>query len=194
MEVVIHEMTHILGFSNLDIPKWVTSDGTPHKNPTIKQNIRGVENLLITTPNVLKFAREYFGCPTLVGMPLDRANNDEYSNSHWKNTDLQNEYMNSLNSPNQAYFSGFTTNLLRDTGFYAQINENMEEQMFYGKGAGCEHILGKCDSTKREFCKPKTDQGLCDYYHHGYSICKVRTFNDSDCIAINNSENLINQK
>ncbi|EGR26884.1 leishmanolysin family protein, putative [Ichthyophthirius multifiliis] len=57
----------------------------------------------------------------------------------------------------------------------------MEEQMFYGQGAGCEHVMGKCDSAKIEFCDPKTDQKLCDFYHHGQSFCHVYTLNDSGC-------------
>ncbi|EGR32697.1 leishmanolysin family protein, putative [Ichthyophthirius multifiliis] len=181
MEIVIHEMTHVLGFSNSDIPKQLTSNESTHIDNTITQKIRGVDNLLIKTPNVLKFAREYFGCFTLVGMPLQNSIGNDSDDSHWKNTDIQNEYMNLLMTPNQAYFSGFTANLLRDTGFYTQINKNMEEQMFYGKGASCEHVMGKCDSTKREFCNPKTDDGLCDYYHHGQFSCSVRKLNDPGC-------------
>ncbi|EGR27784.1 leishmanolysin family protein, putative [Ichthyophthirius multifiliis] len=177
MEIVIHEITHVLGFMDTDIPKWVTSDGKPHVQPTIKATIRGVENLLIKTPNVLNFARKYFGCPTLLGMPLHNQDGIGTANCHWKSSDIQNEYMNPSTSPTQAYFSGFTANLLRDTGFYAEINTSMEEQTFYGKGVGCNHIMGQCNSSTREYCNPQTDDGLCDYYHHGSSKCH----NDSGC-------------
>ncbi|EGR26885.1 leishmanolysin family protein, putative [Ichthyophthirius multifiliis] len=84
MEVIIHEITHILGFSNDDIPLWETSNGSPHIEPTTKQKIRGIENLLIKTPNVLEFARKYFGCPTLIGMPLQNQGGNNSEDSHWK--------------------------------------------------------------------------------------------------------------
>ncbi|EGR26890.1 leishmanolysin family protein, putative [Ichthyophthirius multifiliis] len=181
MELLIHEITHILGFSNLDIPKWITHNKTLHIEPTIIKSIRGVEYLLIKTPNILQFARQYFGCPTLIGMPLDFSDDFRSADSHWKSTDIQNEYMNSFTSTTQAYYSGFTANLLRDTGFYFQINAFMEEKTFYGKGAGCEHILGKCNPSAKEYCDSKNDQDLCDFYHHGSSICKVGYQNDADC-------------
>ncbi|EGR33747.1 leishmanolysin family protein, putative [Ichthyophthirius multifiliis] len=82
VEIVIHEMTHILGFSNLDMPNWVNSQGKPHTNPTITQKIKGIDTLLLQTPNVLKFAREYFGCPTLVGMPLQNIGGKDSEKSH----------------------------------------------------------------------------------------------------------------
>ncbi|EGR26887.1 leishmanolysin family protein, putative [Ichthyophthirius multifiliis] len=181
IEIVIHEITHILGFSDEDIPKWVNSNGIAYAKPTITQKIRDIDSLLLTTPHVLAFARKYFGCPTLVGMPLQNQGNGNSKNSHWLNTIMQNEYMNASVSYTQAYFSGFTTNLLRDTGFYTEINESMEEQMFYGKGKGCEYVLGKCKTTTREFCDPKTDEKLCDFYHHGLANCSVGLFNNPGC-------------
>ncbi|EGR26883.1 leishmanolysin family protein, putative [Ichthyophthirius multifiliis] len=181
IEIVIHEITHILGFSEDDIPKWKSSIGTPYSKPTITQKIRDIDSLLLTTPHVLEFARKYFGCPTLVGMPLQNYGDQSSKNSHWENTIIQNEYMNASVSLTQAYFSGFTTNLLRDTGFYVEIDESMEEQMFYGKGKGCEYVLGKCKTTTREFCDPKTDEKLCDFYHNGLATCTTGQFNDPGC-------------
>ncbi|EGR32691.1 leishmanolysin family protein, putative [Ichthyophthirius multifiliis] len=181
IEIIIHEITHILGFSDDDMPKWINSKGTPYSKPTITQKIRGIDTLLLITPHVLEFARKYFNCPTLPGMPLQNLGNQSSKNSHWENTIIQNEYMNASVSMTQAYFSGFTTNLLRDTGFYAQIDESMEEQMFYGKGKGCEHVLSQCRTSTREFCDPKTDEKLCDFYHNGLATCTTSQFNDPGC-------------
>ncbi|EGR33990.1 leishmanolysin family protein, putative [Ichthyophthirius multifiliis] len=181
MQIVIHEMTHILGFSYADIPKWVNSEKNHHTEPTIQQKLRGIDTLFLKTPHVLQFARRYFNCPTLVGMPLENLGENSSKNSHWKTTVIENEYMNASVSTTQAYFSGFTANLLRDTGFYAEIKESMEEQIYYGKGAGCQHVTGQCDSNKREYCNPKTDDGLCDYYHLASSECKLGQFNEPNC-------------
>ncbi|EGR34062.1 leishmanolysin family protein, putative [Ichthyophthirius multifiliis] len=115
MEIVIHEMTHILGFSDSDIPRWVDLQGRPHNNPLIKLNVRGTPTLVVRTPHVLNYARR----------------------------------------------------------------------------PGCEHFMGKCYSTKREFCNPKTDDGLCYYYHHGQSSCSVRKLNDPGC---NTLDTYVNSK
>ncbi|EGR26906.1 leishmanolysin family protein, putative [Ichthyophthirius multifiliis] len=185
MEIVIHEIIHILGFMGTDIPKWVNKQKIHHRDPTIQKQIRGINTLLIKTPNVLEHARKYFGCPTLIGMPLEYSDDKQSTNSHWRNSDIQNEYMNTFVSPTQAYFSAFTTNLLRDTGFYFEINASMEEQTFFGQGAGCDHVLGKCDKPTNEYCNPQTDNDLCDYYHHGQSAC----YQESGCNVLVNYSN-----
>ncbi|EGR33745.1 leishmanolysin family protein, putative [Ichthyophthirius multifiliis] len=89
--------------------------------------------------------------------------------------------MNASVISTQAYFSGFTTNLLRDTGYYAKINDSMEEQMFYGKGKGCEQVMGKCDIKLREYCDPKNEATLCDFHHYGFAECKTGLYNNSNC-------------
>ncbi|EGR26882.1 leishmanolysin family protein, putative [Ichthyophthirius multifiliis] len=105
--------------------------------------------LFLRTPNVLQFARNYYGCQNLHGMLLEDQGGKKSAGSHWEQTAIADEYMNASISLTQAYFSGFTTNLLRDTGFYAEIDESMEEQMFYGKGKGCDFIYGICELKKQ---------------------------------------------
>ncbi|EGR29170.1 leishmanolysin family protein, putative [Ichthyophthirius multifiliis] len=179
-QIVVHEMTHILGFTGTSIANWVTTDGQPHVDPIITQEIRGINTKLLATPNVLKFARDYFGCPSLPGMPLENQGGGGSLGSHWEISIIQDEYMNANSSQASGYFSGFTANLLRDTGFYAEINESMEEKTYFGKGQGCEHVLGNCRSDKREYCKD-TDNFLCDYYHNGSSECISNMFNEPGC-------------
>ncbi|EGR26891.1 leishmanolysin family protein, putative [Ichthyophthirius multifiliis] len=181
MEIVIHEMTHVLGFSDNDVPRWVNSKGQPHTVPIVKFVTRGVERLFLRTPHVLAFAKKYYGCEKLLGMPLENQGGSGSAGSHWEQTAIADEYMNASSSHTQAHFSGFTTNLLRDTGFYAEVNFSMEEAMTYGQGKGCEFITGKCDQNIREFCTPVQDDGLCDYYHYGSSSCSIGEYNDSDC-------------
>ena len=36
MEIVIHEMTHVMGFSGHDVANWVDSNKNPHVNPTVE--------------------------------------------------------------------------------------------------------------------------------------------------------------
>ncbi|EGR33696.1 leishmanolysin family protein, putative [Ichthyophthirius multifiliis] len=76
-------------------------------------------------------------------MLLENLEEKSSKNSHWKSTVIESEYMNASVSTTQAYFSGFTANLVRGTNFYAEIKESIEEEMFYGKGAGCQHVAGQ---------------------------------------------------
>ena len=44
---------------------------------------------------------------------------------------------------------------MRDTGYYASVNPDLEENSFYGKDEGCSFLTGTCDTNKREFCSGK---------------------------------------
>ncbi|EAR98434.1 leishmanolysin family protein, putative (macronuclear) [Tetrahymena thermophila SB210] len=44
---VIHEITHVLGFSIYDIPRWVDSNKKPHFNPTTQYLMRGMKKKII---------------------------------------------------------------------------------------------------------------------------------------------------
>ncbi|EGR34159.1 leishmanolysin family protein, putative, partial [Ichthyophthirius multifiliis] len=147
--------------------------------------------MFLRTPHVLAFAKKYYGCEYLPGMPLEDQGGNGSAGSHWEQTAIADEYMNASSSLTQAYFSGFTTNLLRDTGFYAEVNASMEEKTTYGQGKGCQFITGKCDQSIREFCRPVKDEGLCDYYHHGSSNCNIGAYNDPDCNTSNVFSNSI---
>ncbi|EGR32695.1 leishmanolysin family protein, putative [Ichthyophthirius multifiliis] len=184
-KIVIHEMTHVLGFSEHSIPLWIQSDKSLYPEPTLKKKLRGIDTLFLKTPKVLQFARKYFNCPALTGVPLENLGGPGSINSHWKNTIINSEYMNSQQQSVQSYFSGFTANLLRDTGFYEEIKESMEEEIFYGKAAGCQHVTGQCNCTKNEFCIPTKDQNLCDFSHIGASICIADQFNEPNFLTDN---------
>ncbi|KAL4512679.1 hypothetical protein ABPG72_020516 [Tetrahymena utriculariae] len=146
----------------------------PHVNPISVQLIRYFNSTVLQTPNFQAYARQYFGCPSLAGMLLE--NQGTVSRLSLGNHSYKNEYMNAAVSNTQGFFSKFTTSLLRDTGFYASINSTMEEQIFYGKDAGCSFVNRTCDSQKREYCKAEVSQ--CDYYYFNSGICNPSSFSD----------------
>lgn len=53
----------------------------------------------------------------------------------------------------------FTLALLKDTGYFTFVNDAMGDKYYYGMGAGCDFVLGACDSTKfkSEFCTKETE-------------------------------------
>lgn len=70
-----HELTHALGFSSSSMKNWY-NQATKAKyvfsdiylNFT-DPNFGNISKL--ATPNVLSYARQYYGCPTLDGVPLE---------------------------------------------------------------------------------------------------------------------------
>ncbi|KAL4478294.1 hypothetical protein ABPG72_009530 [Tetrahymena utriculariae] len=189
VEIVTHEITHVLGFSGNDVQYWVNSAKQPHTDPTSVQAIRGLNATVIQTPNVQAYARQYYGCQNLAGMLFENQGGAGSAGSHWETTVINNEYMNAAISLTQGFFSKFTTSLLRDTGFYASVNAALEEPTFYGKDAGCSFVTGACDTNKREFCSAGTQK--CDYYYYAVSACNPTTFSDVGC---NNQQAYSNAK
>ncbi|EAR98413.2 leishmanolysin family protein (macronuclear) [Tetrahymena thermophila SB210] len=189
VQIVTHEITHVLGFSGNDVQYWVNSAKQPHVNPTSVQLIRGLNSTVLQTPNVQAYARQYYGCPNLAGMLFENQGGAGSAGSHWETTVINNEYMNAAISLTQGFFSKFTTSLLRDTGFYSSVNAALEEPTFYGKDAGCTFVTGACDTNKREYCSAGTQK--CDYYYYAVSACNPTTFSDVGC---NNQQAYSNAK
>jgi hypothetical protein len=38
--------------------------------------------------------------------------------------------------------------LLKDTGYYSEINENMADNLYWGKGKGCDFVTNGCYGNK----------------------------------------------
>lgn len=81
--IFAHEFTHVLGFSDNLFPYYY-KDGLPRPmNQTINHMKIGTNVYTgIIMPQVLEFAREYFDCPKLEGVPLENDGGDGSANSH----------------------------------------------------------------------------------------------------------------
>lgn len=54
--------------------------------------------------------------------------------SHWEKIAIYNEMMTATAVTGDAVLSVFTIALLKDTGFYPEVNENMADNIYWGKG------------------------------------------------------------
>jgi hypothetical protein len=71
----------------------------------------------IQLPEVVAWAKAYFNCQTLIGVPLEDGGGDGIAGSHWEKIYFPIEVMNpSIELP--VFFSGLTQALLRGTGWY----------------------------------------------------------------------------
>jgi proprotein convertase subtilisin/kexin type 5 len=50
----------------------------------------------------------------------------------------------------------FTIALLKDTGFYSEVNENYSNPIFWGKNRGCDFLENACQSQKYPEFEPKS--------------------------------------
>lgn len=88
------------------------------------------------TPNLLKFARNFYNCPTIEYIPLENEGGGGSMGSHFERAALFNEIM-TASDIKDAVFSGFTFNLLKDSGWYG-IDERHFENFFAGQNMGCD--------------------------------------------------------
>jgi hypothetical protein len=71
----------------------------------------------VVAPEVLNFARTFYNCPTLEGVPLENQGGSGSAGSHWEKAFLPKEFLNPT-VENPAMISMFTINYLVATNYY----------------------------------------------------------------------------
>ena len=176
--VFAHEFTHILGFSQNLFYLYIDPNTIQQlQSVTSVIKIRSRDNPelaedfnVITLKQVVDYARNYFSCGSLEGLPLENNGADGSINSHWEKLFLPTEYMNPT-IENPGRISEFTLNLLRGTGWY-QVDSSGAQNYDWNKGAGCGHF--SICPTGRGYCqKSEANQKACSTDH----TAKVETTN-----------------
>jgi leishmanolysin len=149
--VFIHEVFHILGFSN------GVFNGL---NMSTDVMINGVSHKAINSTGVVTYAKTFFNCNTLGWVPLENAGGSGSASSHFEKTLFPNEVMNpQIVSP--MVISEFTIKVFEDmtdpsTGykFYLANTAYNPAQHYTGnKNAGCSVVTSlTTDNTRKEYC------------------------------------------
>jgi len=138
-EVILHELTHALGFLYTMFPYYPNgAEGT-----YTKANIRGVERTIIKTPKVLEVAKKYFNCESITGIELEDQGGMGSALSHWEQRILLGDYMGAVIYQEEMVISEITLALLEDSGWY-KINYYTGGLMRFGKNKGCDFIQNNC--------------------------------------------------
>ena len=142
---IIHEVYHILGFTSDYYDKFIDANGAIiAKSNVVKAVTSGKFSKMIVTPKVLAWAKTYYGCNTMDGVPLENNGDSGTAESHWEKFIAASEVMGPVDF-NEVTMSGLTMSFLEDTGFY-KLKWSMEENWEFGKGAGCTFISGDCNA------------------------------------------------
>ena len=193
---IMHEVYHVLGFSSGLYEYYIDAKGVTKKiTDTVITNGEGKYKHQIVAPKVVEYAKKFFNCDTLKGVPLEDNGSQGSAGSHWEKTVLGNEFM-VANTVANPVISMFTLKLLEETGWY-QVNPEMEEELEWGKGQGCAALTGECfikgatcsrrgqegcfyDYTFQALCTTDQFQGYCKFY-------TGTDFNSHDCRAPENA-------
>jgi len=134
--IILHEFTHVLGFSNNHFTKYF-------HNVFTKTDDLGIERTYINSSKVVQVGRNYFNCQTLEGVALEDYGGEGTAGSHWEARILLGDYMNGIVFTSEQVISEFTLALLEDSGYY-KANYYTGGLMQFGKNKGCEFINKKC--------------------------------------------------
>ena len=166
--IVLHEFTHILGFS-------ISAFRNTYKNIFTKIDDFGVMRTYINSSKVLEVARKYFNCSDLEGVELEDYGGEGTAGSHWEARILLGDYMNGFAYTEEMVVSEFTLALLEDTGYY-KANYYTGGLMRYGKNKGCEFVRGQCVDKTTHKINPL-------FYNEFYDTISMEKMMEPSCSA-----------
>ncbi|EGR33996.1 leishmanolysin family protein, putative [Ichthyophthirius multifiliis] len=197
LETTIHEILHVVGFSANAMYYWINPETNEpfkilYKNKLQKvYYYRGIKTALLTSKNVVEVTKKYFNCPTAEGMQIENQGGQGSIGAHWERTIIYNEMMTGAVVSVDRVFSIFTIAALKDSGFYPEVNENMSDDIFWGKGKGCDFLEKACQSqTEYPEFPTNTQDILCSFEFDGFGIAQVDRYADG-CLIIQPPNNQI---
>lgn len=136
-DTTLHEIYHIMGFTPYLFQFFIDPVTNKRKNvsDTYIQRQSGAFRNQVVSPRVLEFARNHFGCQTMIGVPLEDHGATGSISSHWEKVVAGNEIMVANRTPNIVN-SELTMRLLEDSGWY-QVNRKFAEPLVWGRNLGC---------------------------------------------------------
>lgn len=174
---IVHEVHHILGFTNYFFDKFVApgSGTNKPKNQVVKIDQNSRFQYQIVMREVLQYARNHYGCRTLDGVPLENNGSAGTAASHWDKFIAASDMMGPTDYSNPVY-SELTLRFMEGSGWY-KVNPDMVERFYWAKGAGCGINSGTC-SVNSMVCANE-GQKLCsvDYYAGGFCASDSYTEN-----------------
>ena len=160
--ILVHEFTHILGFTK-------TFFEEIYKNIFYETDKYGIERSYLNSPKLLNVAKKYFNCDSLKGVELENQGGEGTAGSHWETRILLGEYMNGYSYTEEQVISEFTLALLEDSGYY-KANYYTGGLMRFGKNKGCAFLEEKCFDKNTQTINPNFENEFFDDISGGKTI------------------------
>lgn len=177
--LLIHELTHVLVFSQGLITRFINKDPQTGKSTTKifeKKDNDGVKRFFLYSPKVIEKAKKHFKCNNIDGIQLEELGGEGSAGNHWEARHMLGDYMISTDYP-EVVVSDITLALFEDSGWYS-VNYYTGGLFRFGKGAGCDFLNNKCMN-----CMPnqKTDFNNEFCYNPGAPKCTSSRTNRGTC-------------
>ena len=129
-------------------------------------------SFIVKSPKVTKAAREYFNCPSLLGMELENqmpsSSVGAFTDSHWKSRLILGELMTPINIGSSHFISPITFALFEDSGWYEvnyEMTTKLVEGIHWGYKDGCEFVTKPCGENDKKKLSFKNTREM--NYHGG---------------------------
>jgi leishmanolysin len=180
IKTALHELTHALGFTGTLFEDYLTPQGGFYVEPVVSfTTYNGATKWKVTTPRVVAYVREHYGCDTLDGMELEDFNTDTSTpGAHWEARLVDSEYMAGVSS-DDSQLSFLTLTFLEDMGWY-KANYSWSEPFNYGRGEGCDWVQKPCSSASwnRYWCQDSS-KTACNGHRTAGGVCGFVTYNQA---------------
>jgi len=182
--VALHEMMHVLGFSNSMFPYFMNHTSGELYDQTVVTDTHekdGHETSILVTPHVARAVQRQFGCPSLRGAPLEDQGGSGTAASHWEKAVFMDEVMTGSASA-ALVLSNITLALLEDSGWYFP-NYSYGERLLWGENLGCDFVRASCgtgwphEEGAGYFCTERDKEG-CTYDRTARGLCSMKNYNN----------------
>lgn len=126
----------------------------------------------------------------MTGMQIENQGGSGSLGSHWERVVIENEIMTASAVNEGSILTKFTAAILRDTGYWDEVNDNVTSPTWWGKNAGCSFLTYDC-TTSTAFPEFTTSGTLgCTFWSDGYGPASLETFSDK-CAYIRAYSNVL---
>ena len=160
--ILVHEFTHILGFSKHFFE-------TYYHNLFWEIDELGFNRTYLNSTKVLEVAKKYYNCPNLKGVELENQGGAGTASSHWEARILLGEYMNGYSYTEEQVISEFTLAVLEDSGYY-KPNYYTGGLMRFGRHKGCEFLNQRCIDQSNHKTNENFENEFYDNITYGNNI------------------------
>lgn len=165
-ELAIRKIYRLIAFDAKYFDKFVKAGTTTKlaKTDVVKDFGKSKFKTQVVLKPVLDYAKTYYKCKTLTGMPLE---NKAGAKTQWEKSVAANDIMGSSGYTNPK-LSKLTLNFMKGTGWF-KPNMDMAEHFTWGFEAGCDLFSADCKKMKYT-CKEKTHLCSPDFTSKGQCL------------------------
>ena len=144
VNTLLHELAHVLFLSEENFAHYNLANapaGLTHDN-LVRTDTNGHHWLM--TPNAKEVAREFWGCPSAPGVPIENQGGDATKLKHFEERFMLTDAGTGISYNDKVYISEFFFAVAQDSGWYCTRIKSGSSHFRMGYKKGCRWITEAC--------------------------------------------------